>query len=184
MHKWLKSLQKKNEWKMRKIADRTGKAAASCSSWFKAGNIPPEKHWEGISKFLVTEGLTEYTYERVIELYEKQRRDEGLIINCHFCGDEFLRYTQTRIYCHKKSCRAEKNKLERNKVNPSEPAKFKMFDFSIGKRTACPGHQITRETINKSVKEYLEKGKTIEQLPSHDPGVMTRLEKEMMRAGF
>ena len=81
MDKWLKSLQKKNEWKMRKIADQTGKAVASCSSWFKAGIIHPEKHWPGISTFLVNEGLTEYTLDRVTELYDQQRRAEGLIGN-------------------------------------------------------------------------------------------------------
>lgn len=183
MHKWLKLLQKKNEWKMRKIADQTGKAVASCSSWFKAGIIPPEKHWPGISTFLVNEGLTEYTVEHVTSLYDQQRRAEGLIVNCHFCGDEFLRHTQTRIYCHKPKCRSLKNQKERNKIKPAEPGKYKMFNLGPGPK-ACQSHRITRETINESVKEFLEKGKSIEHLPSYDPGVMTRLEDEMMRAGF
>lgn len=183
MDKWLKSLQKKNEWKMRKIADQTRKAVASCSSWFKAGIIPPEKHWEGISKFLVAEGLTEYTVEHVTLLYDKQRRAQGLIINCEFCGDEFLRHTQTRIYCHKPKCRSLKNQKERDKIKPFQPGTYKMFNLGPSPKS-CKDHLITREVINESVKEYLEKGKSIENLPSYDPGVMTRLEDEMMRAGF
>ena len=57
--------------------------------------------------------------------------------------------------------------------------------FNLGPSPkACKDHLITREVINESVKKYLEKGKSIENLPSYDPGVMTKLEDEMMRAGF
>ena len=73
-----------------------------------------------------------------------------------FVGDEFLRHTQTRIYCHKPKCRSLKNQKERNKIKPAEPGKYKMFNLGPGPK-ACRDHQITRETINESVKEFLEK---------------------------
>ena len=181
MTKWLKLLWIKNEWKMRNIADQTGKAESSCSSWFKTGQIPHEKHWPGISRYLITNGYPLYTSEYVALLFTEQRRSEGWLIKCEGCRKEFLMYAKTKKYCNSYLC---KRILRGRRKEERQPAQGKYHKIDFTNRKHCKDHQISREKLNAAIQVYIKKGGEIEKLPTIEHGALTMIQDEMMKAGF
>ena len=181
MTKWLKLLWIKNEWKMKHIAEESGKAEASCASWFKTGQIPHEKHWNGISRYLMSHGYPMHTPEYVGLLFTEQRRSEGWLIKCEGCRKEFLRYAKTKKYCNSYLC---KRILRGRTAEERQPAQRKYHKIDFTNRKHCKDHQISREKIDAAVKDYIEAGGEIEKLPTIEQGALTMIQDEMMKAGF
>ena len=181
-YKWLKFLWKENGWSMRFIARETGKAESSCSNWFKTGQIPAEKHWPGISRFLINQGYELHTLEHVSDLFIDQRRFEGWLVDCESCGTEFLRYAKTKKYCNSRFCKSVSQKRYKSERQLPSTGVYRKIDFT--NRKHCQDHKIDREQIDHAVKEYLRKGGEITKLPTVEEGILSLISIEMMKAGF
>lgn len=161
---WLKLLAKKEQILPRKMAFQAGISETTAKSWLLAGVVPRPKYWNRIGVFL---GMP---IEEVSFLYMNQLKEENRIKECLVCGKLIILWKPHIKLCNSKACRMQYDrdrKKEFRMMNRSPnyvPDKRRFLGYIPDLDYDVKSSIVSREEVNKAIKEYLDNGGKITRL--------------------